>query len=158
MLKKLWRWLPVALWLCVIWWFSSHTGERSGNLSGGLTEWLLFHVIPRWDTFSAATRENWLITGRYLIRKGAHMTEFAILAMLLFHAWYDGKRPLRRVALLTAPCCLLAAMADEFHQAFVPARGPSIGDVFIDFTGALLGILLVLLVVGLVRRCRWAKE
>ena len=158
MLKKLWRWLPVALWLCVIWWFSSHTGERSGNLSGGLTAWLLSHVVPHWESLSPMAQSEWLSVGRMVIRKGAHMTEFAVLAMLLFNAWYNGKRPLRRVALLTAPCCLLVAMADEFHQAFVPARGPSIGDVFIDFAGALLGILLILLVAVLVRRCRRSKE
>lgn len=158
MLKKLWRWLPVALWLCVIWWFSSHTGNQSSNLSGGMTAWLLAHIVPHWETFSEAVQNEWLLIGRMVIRKGAHMTEFAVLAMLFFNAWCNGKRPLRRAALLTAPCCLLVAIADEVHQAFVPARGPSIGDIFIDFAGALLSLLFVLLVTHLVRRRRRSKE
>ncbi len=159
MRKSWWRWLLVLLWMCVIYWFSAHTGEQSGKLSGGLTEWLLSRLVPRWESFSITVREQWLVTGRFLIRKGAHMTEFAVLAVLFFNAWCGGGvRTCGRAALLTAPCCLLVALADEFHQAFVPARGPSIRDVFIDFAGALLGILFVLLVMYLVRGCRKSKE
>lgn len=157
-MKKMWRWLLVVLWMGVIYWFSAHTGEQSGRLSGGLTEWLLSHLIPQWDSLSVTVQEKWLVTGRFLIRKGAHMTEFAVLAVLFFNAWHSGTRGCGRAALLTAPCCLLVALADEFHQAFVPSRGPSLRDVFIDFAGALLGILLVFLITYIVRRYRKPKE
>lgn len=154
-----WRWLLVLLWMGVIYMFSAQTGEVSGNLSGGLTHWLVSHLAPQWDTLSDAARAELLTTCRFLIRKGAHMTEFAVLAMLFFGAWRNGgQRTLLRAALLTAPCCLLTAMADEFHQRFVPSRGPSIGDVFIDFGGALLGILLMLLVFSLAKRRDKSKE
>jgi VanZ family protein len=32
-------------------------------------------------------------------------------------------------------------ITDEFHQSFIPGRDASVGDVFADFTGALLGSL-----------------
>ncbi len=159
MKRSWWRWLLVALWMGVIYMFSAQTGEVSGHLSGGLTQWLVSHLTPQWDALSVAAREELLGTVRFLIRKGAHMTEFAVLAMLFFCAWRNGgRRTLARAALLTAPCCLLTAMGDEFHQRFVPSRGPSLGDVFIDFGGALLGILLMLLVFSLAKRCGKSKE
>ncbi|QCX34380.1 VanZ family protein [Caloramator sp. E03] len=40
--------------------------------------------------------------------------------------------------------CVLYAISDEFHQVFVPGRGPNIRDVFIDSTGTLVGILIYL--------------
>ena len=35
----------------------------------------------------------------------------------------------------------LYAMTDEWHQSFVPGRGPAIHDVILDSSGALLGAL-----------------
>lgn len=39
--------------------------------------------------------------------------------------------------------CAVYAATDEFHQLFVDGRGFQFSDIFLDFCGALLGVLVV---------------
>ena len=81
----------------------------------------------------------------FLVRKAAHVTEYAILTGLLFRALralMGGFWVRAAVALVPA---LIFALADEFHQSFVASRTPSLGDVFIDFGGALVGLVILAL-------------
>ena len=111
------------------------SGERSSRILAPLLRWLFPGLSP--DLLDL------LVT---LIRKCAHLTEFAILALLFWHAlrrpgrgefrpwaWSEARRAL----LLT---CLYAA-SDELHQLFVPNRQAAVTDVLIDTTGAALGLL-----------------
>jgi VanZ family protein len=99
------RWLPVLLWAGVIFAFSS---------------------IPSLSTH--------LGTWDYVLRKLAHMTEYAILAVLLARA----------TGAYTLAFVLTVAYAgtDEFHQTFVRGRHGSSIDVGIDAVGALAGLAL----------------
>ncbi len=68
-----------------------------------------------------------------ILRKGAHMTEYALLALLLLRA--VGRE---------LPAFLLGlayAASDEIHQHFVRGRHASPVDVAIDAAGLLLGLL-----------------
>jgi VanZ family protein len=83
----------------------------------------------------------------FLFRKCGHFTEYGIFAIFLYRAVSD--RPRRawqpRIALT---CILLAglySLTDEFHQRFVPGRGPSIVDCGYDTLGAALGMLILYL-------------
>ena len=74
-------------------------------------------------------------TWDYVLRKLAHATEYAILALLLAratgsHAW--------AFALTVA-----YAGSDEFHQTFVRGRHGSPIDVGIDAAGALVGLIVL---------------
>jgi len=78
-------------------------------------------------------------------RKLGHLTEYSIFAIFLYHALGDDHRgswdPRKALA-----CILLAglySLTDEFHQRFVPGRGPSIVDSGIDTIGATLGMVIV---------------
>lgn len=89
-----------------------------------------------------------------VVRKGAHLTEYGILSLLLYASISSLKRfewqP--RVALL---CILLAgfySLTDEFHQTFVPDRGPSLKDCAVDVSGAIIAMVLVYL------GTRWASK
>lgn len=79
-----------------------------------------------------------------LMRKSAHFIAYLILGFLVSHAMKNEVSPAsawkRRVASLML--CVAYAISDEFHQIFVPGRGPLVKDVFIDGSGAALGILL----------------
>ena len=78
----------------------------------------------------------------FFVRKAAHLTEYAILAVLLCRAlrgWVDEFW--RRVALTLAWAMIFAA-ADEFHQSFVASRTASLGDLWVDSLGALVGIVV----------------
>lgn len=77
-----------------------------------------------------------------LVRKAAHVSEYAILAGLLFRAlrsWADEFW--RRAAGALLPAMIFAA-ADEFHQSFVASRTSSLGDVLLDWSGVLLGLVI----------------
>ena len=80
---------------------------------------------------------------QYPIRKGAHMTEYAIFTVFTYIALLtDGVRlPKRRYsALLTA---VLLASSDELHQWFVPGRSGCVKDVCIDTVGAVAALLVI---------------
>ena len=99
-------WLPVVLWAAVIFALSSIPHLGTG--------------LGTWDT---------------VLRKGAHVTEYAILGLLLLRA--IGRE---------VPALMLGvayAITDEFHQHFVSGRHSSPIDVAIDSTGVLIGIVVL---------------
>jgi VanZ family protein len=81
----------------------------------------------------------------YDIRKTAHVTEYAILAILSYRAVAFGN-PRFRDRNVLGPLILgvLYAAGDEFHQSFVPSRDSEAGDILFDASGVLLGVLLCL--------------
>lgn len=77
-----------------------------------------------------------------LIRKAAHFLEFSALGLLLTLCTRLRSRTARiRPAdpLLTG---LLIALTDETLQRFIPGRSGMVVDVWIDFAGLCLGLLL----------------
>ncbi len=88
---------------------------------------------------------------QYVIRKGAHMTEYALLAALL---WRARRQPVRgdtrpwhwSEASIALGLAIAFAASDELHQSFVPSREGRVGDVFIDGAGAALGVGAVWLI------------
>jgi VanZ family protein len=78
------------------------------------------------------------------IRKIAHVTEYAILAVLWFKALVLSARRTPRVAAWVAlSVCLLCAFADEAHQSTLPMRTGSASDFVIDSLGAVAALILV---------------
>jgi VanZ family protein len=81
------------------------------------------------------------------IRKLGHLTEYAILAMLLWRALRGGTRWQMKMSILfvvAALGCAIFAASDEFHQSFVPSRTSSPIDAMIDICGALIGLAICL--------------
>ena len=74
-------------------------------------------------------------TWDYVLRKLAHMTEYAVLALLLVRATGSA---LWAFVLTVAYAC-----TDELHQTFVRGRHGSPIDVGIDAIGALIGLSLL---------------
>ena len=78
------------------------------------------------------------------IRKLAHLTEYAIFALLLYRSCRgrnsSGWRP--RLAFWCVVTAALYSVTDEYHQSFTPNRVPSALDCVIDITGAAVGMLL----------------
>jgi VanZ family protein len=92
----------------------------------------------------------------FFIRKCAHLTEYAILAVLLLRAFQLKAGAVQlwqprhaRFALLIVA---VYAASDEFHQRFVPSREASVWDVLIDTSGAALALLLIWVVSRLRQR------
>ena len=79
------------------------------------------------------------------IRKGAHLAEYAVLAGLAFRAFRVSLDiPLGHVGLLTLGIVLAVAGLDELRQSWLPTRTGSLTDVFIDFTGGAIGVVIVI--------------
>ena len=142
-------WLPVLLWMSVIFTFSTEVGSthHTSRFIGPFLRWLIPGVA-----------EQTVGHVEFVVRKAGHMSEYAVLAILLWRARRQQERPVRKpwhwqdaaFALIVAA---LFAASDEAHQAFVPSREARVGDVALDATGAALG-LLVLRFVGK-RRSYW---
>lgn len=97
-------WLPVFAWAAVIFVLSSIPSLSTG--------------LGTWDT---------------ILRKAAHISEFAVLGALLYRA-------LEREASALAAGIAYAA-TDELHQHFVSGRIGSVVDVAFDALGVAAGML-----------------
>ncbi|HXM34201.1 MAG TPA: VanZ family protein, partial [Pyrinomonadaceae bacterium] len=82
-----------------------------------------------------------------LVRKAGHFIGYAILGLLAARAFGTSSHSfLRRrwfMAALVFIC--LYALADEYHQSFVPSRTASIYDSMIDVAGGLTALLVAAL-------------
>lgn len=99
-------WGPVVVWAALIFALSAVPSLGTG--------------LGAWDT---------------VLRKCAHVTEYAILALLLYRAL--GRE---------LPAFLIGfayAVTDELHQEFVRGRHASPFDVSMDAAGLALGLLLL---------------
>ena len=124
----------LVLNLALIWGNSLLSGAESGQMSGGIMEFFMELLrIPA----------DFSDTVHLIIRKLAHLTEFACLAALI--SWNLGMVKEKRVhqILLAVLLAMAAALVDETIQLFTPDRGPSLVDVWIDTLGAVLGMTAV---------------
>ncbi|HEY4282465.1 MAG TPA: VanZ family protein [Chthoniobacterales bacterium] len=79
-----------------------------------------------------------------VFRKLGHVTEYAVLAGLLWRA-FRGSFPLLPRRMMAVTAFLIAAgfaASDEYHQSFVPSRTSTTHDVVIDCLGAALAVLI----------------
>jgi|GEM_PF-504956 len=138
-LKNLKLWGPAALWMFVIYWASADSNSflHSSQLIEPVCRWLAPRITP-----------DQLATVQFLARKGAHMTEFACLAILLVRALSQGRGDARKWASTAWVLATAYAATDEFHQWFVPNRNASLVDVSIDSAGAALGLLVYVFLLG----------
>ena len=136
-------WLPVIVWMAIMFIGSTDlmSAEHTSRFLTPFLHWLKPDISP-------ATVAHI----HFLLRKGAHVTEYAILTALIFRALRGlTNRLWWRVALALFPALLFAA-ADEFHQSFVASRTSSLGDVIIDSGGVIVGLVLCLLFLFFQRR------
>ncbi len=141
--------LLAVLWAGFIFSMSNETAPESSKRSAGLAEIILTAVHPGFADLPEAVRKSQVQSFDHILRKAAHFTAYALLGGLiclnsLSFCASRGAHLLR--SLLIAA---LYAASDEFHQSFVPGRGPAVSDVLLDAFGALCGILFILLIASL---------
>ena len=74
----------------------------------------------------------------FLLRKIAHMVEFAILTLLLYRAIKNEGHKINKAIIYSLIIAFFYAFSDEFHQLFVRGRHGSLKDVGIDSIGILI--------------------
>ena len=143
------------VWMCVIFAFSAQTKDESSEVSTGLsyrianTTGLLFHLHIDEETIREIANSI-----ESFVRKAAHMTEYALLACLLYVWLGRWQRPRLKTACIAAVLAMLYACSDEIHQIFVAGRAGMVKDVLIDSAGAVIGLALVLGIGSLMRKVR----
>lgn len=79
-----------------------------------------------------------------ILRKGAHMLEFGLLAALWYRALANGFAPWKpQLMFLGAFIAVAYAALDEVHQQSVVGRHSSLVDVIVDSIGILVAAALV---------------
>ena len=120
-------WIPVVVWGALIFMLSTSafTAANTSRIIDPILRWLL----PGITAASVDVCHN-------LIRKAAHFTEYGVLFWLLVRG------PMVRRPYLALMLCVVYALTDEGHQAFVPGRTASLYDVALDSSGALFSHFL----------------
>lgn len=132
-------WLPVILWAALI--FSASGDKKSVQRSSRIIEPFVRWLIP--DISDEAVGNT-----VFVVRKCAHVTEFAIFTLLLRRAangvlWKQGAQWNWNAARFAFVVSVLFAISDEIHQSFVPGRQGAVMDVVIDSTGAACALLFL---------------
>ena len=129
-------WLPLLIWVCVIFLGSTDvlSAEHTSRFIVPFLLWLKPGMSPDKIFFILI-----------VMRKSAHVSEYAILALLLWRALRSDPTLCTKTSMLFGTvlfACAIFAASDEFHQSFVRSRTPSVRDVILDVTGAVLGLLI----------------
>ncbi len=131
--KSLKRWIPVFGWMVLIWVASTDamSAEHTSRFIVPLLHWFRPNISP-----------DGIAKVELAVRKTAHLSEYAVLAIFFRHAM---RLPVGTtgwgMAVGIVAVCFCYASLDEFHQSFVPSRGASARDVLIDTFGAAVGFI-----------------
>lgn len=135
--------MPAIIWMYVIFSFSGQVGETSAGLSLKVTKIIVnilmkLHIGP--DDYYRMVEVL-----HPLVRKGAHMAEYAILFLLLFLSFLATTLATRSMA-ISIIFSFIYACTDEFHQTFVDSRAGQFTDVCVDMTGVLAMVTVLLFI------------
>ncbi|MBS4538843.1 VanZ family protein [Clostridium sp. D2Q-11] len=146
-MKKIIYLILTIIWMGVIFYFSHQPGDISGNQSGELL--VKIGLITEQDLIHQTDKAQML---QFIIRKVAHMSVYFILSILLILTFKIFI--IKHYYLLSWIIATVYAITDEFHQSFIPDRGPSVKDVFIDSFGALIGLAIYIFIIRLFNQSR----
>jgi VanZ family protein len=134
MKRKTIKWLMVLAWMAIIFIFSSQPGDTSEETSK-----LVIYVF---NLLGLDLNSVFGTLADFIVRKCAHFTEYFILYMLIYNALKESFS-FKKALIFALLGVFLYASSDEFHQSFVPGRGPAFRDVLIDTSGGLLGLIIM---------------
>ena len=131
---------PLLLWMAFIYGASTDAGsaDHTRPFVGSILRRLLPSVAARLSP-EAVDRVDWNV------RKAAHITEYALLAVLAYRAVAFGGTTFRhRNVVLPFVIAVAYAASDEYHQSFTASRGAAAADVTFDTFGVTIGLILCL--------------
>ena len=136
--RVLWAWFWVAVCAGAILVMSgeSFAAGQTGRFLKPLLEWIYPEITVKQ-----------IVEVHYALRKLAHLTEYAVLAMLSLRALrLTIDVSILRIAGLTLLIVLTVAGVDELRQSYLATRTGSLGDIAINLVGGGIGVLLVIAV------------
>lgn len=134
--KTISRYLPLIAWMVFI------SFASTGNFSAGNTSRIIGPLVL-W-LFPDTSPETMLVI-HGIMRKIAHLAEYALLGILAARAFRGSPRAVLRERwfLVSLALVVVYALVDEYHQAFVPSRTGTIYDSLIDMLGGLAALVIV---------------
>ncbi|MBW9154763.1 VanZ family protein [Clostridium estertheticum] len=144
MRKKHLNWILVIGWMMVIFIFSSQVGKVSNENNK--------FVIYVFNLLGLNLNNIFGTLSDFIVRKASHFTEYFILYMLIYRAMNKSKKIDMKIFIASILIVFLYACSDEFHQSFVPGRGPAFRDVMVDTCGGLTAFLFIYIRVALKKR------
>lgn len=149
MIRKIITTMLVLIWLVVIFVFSAQPADQSSQVSEHVSYQLISSCNELFELEQSADQmEEKALRIEFPVRKAAHMSEYAVLGLLLLTMFYaystrpDGRAKLLRLLLFALLGAMVYACSDEFHQRFVDGRSGQITDVLIDTAGAAIGLMI----------------
>lgn len=142
-IKKILIWIPAIIMAMLIFGFSKQDGEESTGLSYKAAD-IILTVCDKAGIvdYNDNNRDSMIESVQFPIRKAAHMTEYAVLSVLIMLALIvDGLKG-TRLPVISAIIATIFAATDEFHQRFVPGRYGCLRDVLIDAAGSIIGLMI----------------
>lgn len=139
--------LPALALMYMIYSFSSQPADSSSSTSFYVSR----KIVQVVDIVSSRNWEDWEIDQHAqqihgIVRKGAHITEYFLLAIAIsFPLYVYGVRGIL-LMLLAGGICVAYACGDEYHQSLVDGRAASSRDVMIDSIGIFFGVILTRLI------------
>lgn len=153
--------MPIAILVKIIMGFSSEVGSASRNWSRPIA--IIFAKIsslipgsfglsdiPASGNISSLMNIEsvYLDVIEKIVRKIAHMTEYALLALFVFLLVFSRTYIKRHYSYIAGVVIvLIVALFDEFNQKNIPGRFGSLRDVLIDLLGAVIMLLIIRLIV-----------
>ena len=119
----------LIIWMVTVFALSNQNGEESGSLSSKVAVMICFGNVEKAKEIEP------------MVRKGAHMFEYAVGAML-FYGYLSTYRKFswQKKIVMTLAYIVVYAGLDEFHQRFIDERSGNLIDVGIDTFGGAMGI------------------
>ena len=126
-MKKIKYFIPSIFLMILIFMFSHQTGSESSGLSSQIVLWIQTYLhIP---------------ISEFIVRKAAHMSEYALLTLTLIYGFYKNHYPIQKIIIYSLIGTFLYACSDEMHQLFIGGRVGQFTDVLIDTCGGCLTII-----------------
>ncbi|HJF40579.1 VanZ family protein [Thomasclavelia spiroformis] len=135
-MKKIRYFIPAIIWMIFIFIMSHTNGNDSSNQSNFIAQIILRFINVDLNILT------------FIIRKIAHMCEYAILFLLIYYGLHKAIKYQYKL-LISLIISILYACSDEFHQIFISGRSGQFKDVIIDTTGMIIMLSIIYL---------WQKE
>ena len=87
----------IVSWMIIIFLFSNQNGDLSASKSQKIVNMIIKIFVKDFDSYSSIRQKELLSKLSFLIRKCAHMTEYAILALLVFFFLTDSLKLFRYI-------------------------------------------------------------
>ena len=130
-------WVGVTGMAVLIFLMSAQTGDASMASSDSVVLPVL-KLIGRLHALSDEAKDSLYWTLQLIVRKAAHVGEYALLALLI--RMLAASYGCRHAGILGWALAVAYAATDELHQSLVSARSAQFTDVLVDASGALLGV------------------